>query len=97
MAGAYFSFQKAITIGRDPAVCNVILPPDTPGVSRCHCSLELRDDGVYLVDRGSSSGTFLSDGRRLPPDAWVRLEGPFALGSAAVRFSAETGGSKAHI
>ena len=97
LAGAYFSFQKAITIGRDPAVCNVILPPDTPGVSRCHCSLELRDDGVYLVDRGYSSGTFLSDGRRLPPDVWVRLEGPFALGSAAVRFSAETGGSKAHI
>ena len=87
LTGANFFFQQSLTVGRDPAVCNVILPPDTPGVSRCHCTLEYRADGVYLMDRASSAGTFLQSGQRLPANQWVRVNESFYLGSPAVTFS----------
>ena len=87
LAGANFFFQRSITLGRDPAVCNVILPADTPGVSRCHCTLEYRADGVYLMDKASSAGTFFQSGRRLPANQWVKVTENFYLGSPAVTFS----------
>ena len=87
LAGADFFFQQSLTVGRDPSVCNVILPPDTPGVSRCHCTLEYRADGVYIMDRASSAGTFLQSGQRLPANQWFKVDGSFYLGSQAVTFS----------
>lgn len=53
--------------GRD-AACIVRLPEGTPGVSRRHCCIRYQQGMPVLVDLGSSYGTFLWDGRQLPPN-----------------------------
>lgn len=85
LAGTRFPFQKTIVIGRDPRECNVVLPNETAGISRKHCLLELRPDGVYLMDV-SSTGTFWKSGERITPNTWVRVTGPICLGSKKVVF-----------
>lgn len=86
LAGADFPFQQSITIGCDSSQCNVVLPAGTPGVSRRHCTLELRPDGVYLMDHNSSYGTYWQSGQRVPSNQWVAVTGSFCLGSQAVSF-----------
>lgn len=88
LAGTRFPFQKTVAIGRDPSVCNVILPNETPGISRRHCLLEIRPDGVYVMDV-SSNGTFWLSGARIPPNTWVKVTEPICLGSRAVSFHVE--------
>ena len=50
LTDAVFPLSNRLTIGRDPSLCNVIFPSDTPGVSRRHCALERRADGFYIMD-----------------------------------------------
>ncbi len=85
--GRTFSDPQRLIIGREPSQCNVVLPPRTPGVSRRHCILERRPDGVYIMDVGSSAGTFFQNGQRLPVNQWVRVAGNFYLGSPNVMFA----------
>lgn len=87
LAGAEFRFGQSVTIGCDPSQCNVVLPAGTPGVSRRHCTLEVRPDGVYLMDHNSSYGTFWQSGQRVVPQQWAAVAGPFYLGSQAVTFT----------
>ena len=87
MQGRNFSDPQRLVIGREPTQCNVLLPPRTPGVSRRHCILERRADGVYIMDVGSSAGTFLQNGQRLQPNQWVKVTGNFYLGSPNVTFA----------
>lgn len=66
------------TIGRfDESVgvrqSNFEFPKKTKAVSRRHAAVEYRADGYYIVDLGSSAGTFLN-GQKLPPNAPFRLE-----------------------
>jgi serine/threonine protein kinase len=35
-------------------------------ISRCHASFELRNDGLYLTDLGSSNGSFVNEERLVP-------------------------------
>jgi diguanylate cyclase (GGDEF)-like protein len=56
-------------IGREPG-CDVVVPID--GISREHCELLARDDGIALRDLGSTNGTRLN-GRDLPPCVEVPL------------------------
>lgn len=53
-----------VTIGRDATMSDVPLPED--GVSRLHLRLELNDQGLAVVDLGSTNGTFLNS-RPLTP------------------------------
>lgn len=87
LANALFPLERRITFGRDPALCNVVFPSGTPGVSRRHCVLEPHSDGMYLMDLGSSSGTFLQNGQRLQPNQWVKVSDNFCLGSPNVMFA----------
>lgn len=48
-------------------------PKKTKAVSRRHAAVERRADGYYIVDLGSSAGTFLN-GQKLPPNAPFRIE-----------------------
>ena len=86
LANALFPLEQKITLGRDPALCNVVLPPNTPGVSRRHCVLERHGDEVIIMDVGSSAGTFMN-GHRLEPNKWFNLSGDFSLGSPNVTFA----------
>jgi phage tail-like protein len=52
-----------ITIGRNPDNDLVL---NAPTVSRVHAELDLRDDGLFLTDIGSSGGTFVGEARLLP-------------------------------
>ncbi len=86
LTDAVFPFSHRLTIGRDPSLCNVIFPNDTPGVSRRHCALERHADGIYIMDLGSSMGTFAKN-QRLPINQWVKIDGDFYLGSTAITFA----------
>ena len=86
MQGNKFELTIPLTIGRDPATCNVILPPDTAGVSRQHCKIEKHGDDIYIMDVGSSKGTFMQ-GQRLEVNQWYKVTSNFYLGSPAVMFS----------
>lgn len=97
LANALFPLERRITFGRDPALCNVVFPSGTPGVSRRHCVLEPRSDGMYIMDLGSSSGTFIDSlgahmhEKRLPANQWVKVNGNFFLGSPNVMFAIQSG------
>ncbi len=86
MRGNKFELQIPLTIGRDPSACNIILPADTAGVSRRHCKIERRENEVYIMDLGSSAGTFLN-GQRLEVNKWYKVTGDFYLGTPENMFS----------
>lgn len=86
LQGSTFSDSQRLVIGRDPSQCNVVLPERTPGVSRKHCVLERRGNDICIMDVGSSAGTFLPNGQRLPLNQWIPITGDFYLGSTNVGF-----------
>ena len=59
---------EAIYVGRDPKLCQLVFPDDTPGVSKVHCMLHTNGRSIEICDLGSSYGTFLSDKTRLKPN-----------------------------
>lgn len=46
-----------VTLGRQPDLCQLIFPPDTRGVSRRHCRVELVWGTVLITDLHSRYGT----------------------------------------
>ena len=86
LAGAQFPLGKMLTLGRDPALCNVVFPPQTQGVSRRHCAVESRADGVYVMDLGSSYGTFLN-GQQIEKNSWKKITGDLCIGSPNIKFA----------
>ena len=59
--------DTGVTIGRDPS-CEAAFPVGSEGsnkVSRRHCKLYFENGRLFLVDLGSTNGTFMADGRRL--------------------------------
>ncbi|MBQ7706089.1 MAG: FHA domain-containing protein [Selenomonadaceae bacterium] len=43
-------------------------------------------EGVFIADVGSTAGTFLSNGQKIPQNQWVQISGEFYLGSVDVKF-----------
>lgn len=68
--------SSGLAIGRGGG-CAVRFPDGTPGISRQHCCLIWRGRGLALMDLGSSYGTYLADGTRLPPN----YPAPLTVGS----------------
>lgn len=67
MKGQTYSVgPQGMIIGRDHD-CAIRFPSGQPGVSRHHCSLCWQGGVLMLTDLGSSHGTFMADGRKLPP------------------------------
>ena len=80
---------QGLTFGRVPE-CDVVFPPDTPGVSGKHCSLRWRGGSLFLTDLGSSFGTLLEDGRKLSNESADLKPGMrFYLGSSKFGFQLE--------
>jgi hypothetical protein len=76
-----FPVKDCIAIGRDPERCNIIFAPQTNGVSSRHCEIVRVGDGLQLVDRGSSYGTFVGGAKlsaNVPSD--LRAGDAFYLG-----------------
>ena len=67
---------QGMIIGRDHD-CAIRFPSGHPGVSRHHCSLRMDGGTLKLTDMGSSHGTYLADGTRLP----VQFPTPAAAGT----------------
>ena len=65
--------RDGLMLGRDYD-CGVRFAPNTPGISRHHCSIRWYQGGPALVDLSSSHGSFLSDGRQLPPNYPMPLQ-----------------------
>lgn len=64
---AYQIGRNGLMLGRDP-VCGVHLPDRTPGISGRHCCLRWQEGSLMLIDLNSRYGTFLGNGRQLPPN-----------------------------
>jgi serine/threonine protein kinase len=83
--GSMFPLSEApVRIGRDASVCEIVLPPNTSGVSRSHCEVRADPRGkrVFIRDVGSSYGTQIAGGRKLSAGQEEALElgGAFLLG-----------------
>lgn len=61
-----------VRVGREPDGSQTFIRLNSPHVSRKHAEFVLEHDKVYLVDLGSSSGTFLN-GRRLQSSERVEV------------------------
>lgn len=64
--------QGGLLFGCDPS-CAVRFPAGTPGVSRQHCCIRWQQGVPMLMDLNSSFGTFMGDGRKLPPSYPVQV------------------------
>lgn len=79
--------MDGVMLGRD-ASCAIRLPDGTPGISSRHCVIRWRDGVPVLEDMGSTYGTFLGDGSRLPPNYPTQLAAGsrFYLGNTSCLF-----------
>ena len=89
-AGARFTLHTSFQIGRQPGACQILFSPQTPGVSRLHCRVELAWGAVLVTDLESRYGTFLGNDRLISgvPSAWKPGQ-LLALGSERQAFSLE--------
>lgn len=65
--GKTLPLDPPVTLGRQPDLCQLVFPPDTGGVSRRHCRLELVWGTVLVTDLHSRYGT-TAGGIFLSPD-----------------------------
>ena len=63
-SGQSRGIDNTLRIGRDPMKNDVIFPANTKGISAGHCVLMESSGELYLMDCGSTYGTFLN-GRKL--------------------------------
>lgn len=86
LQGQSWELLTSLSIGRNPEE-NIVLPPDTSGISRRHCLLARRGDQVTVTDLGSSYGTFLN-GSRITANQPVAVPNGavLSLASNAVQF-----------
>lgn len=60
--------QQGIIFGRDAASCEFVFPESTGGISRNHCRIQYNPQTKMFVlyDLGSTYGTFLGSGAKVP-------------------------------
>jgi hypothetical protein len=75
-----------MTIGREEK-CEIHIP--SAYVSRQHARIELRDDGVFLVDLGSRNGSLLNN-TRVEQSAPLRAGDVITIGDATIECQAGT-------
>ena len=81
---------EGVNIGRDASMCQIVLPLDSPKVSRSHCNLRYsyEDRTFILTDLASANGTYLLNGVQLNPKAPTGLAcgTKFYLGDESTSF-----------
>lgn len=73
-AGQRFQIKGIVQIGRDPQSCRVLYPADFKGISRKHCTVEVRDGKILLKDLHSSYGTYFQNGDRLEAEVSYQVQ-----------------------
>lgn len=73
LRGSRYEISGVCTIGKMPE-CQIRYPKDMGGISRYHCQVYLDGGRVFLVDIGSSYGTFLPNGVRMTKNQPVELQ-----------------------
>lgn len=81
--GQVISLTPETTFGREAD--NTVACPGDSSVSRKHARLQLRADGAFLEDLGSSNGTFLN-GARISAPSLVNNGDEIVIGGQAFRF-----------
>lgn len=79
LKGKVYQFENEINIGRDPSKCEVVYPINEPGVSAVHCSIQIKEDGCYIVDNFSKYGTYLEDGTKISASEPYKIKGDKAV------------------
>ena len=74
--------SEPVTIGRT-LPCEIVLRDVE--LSRAHCQVQLRPDGVVVTDLGSTNGTF-ADGRRVGGTATLRDGGYLQIGRHLLKY-----------
>lgn len=85
LAGQSWPLDGPLTLGRDPG-CTVVFPPQTKGISRSHCRIEVSGNAVLVTDLGSTYGTYAGGTKltsNVPVAVGVGTE--ICLGSASVK------------
>ena len=80
LAGQTFSFpdeKETIILGRDPARCDVVFPPELRRVGREHCALR-RELGRYKLQLNHDNPVWVEgqpayDDQTLPPETELQL------------------------
>lgn len=76
--------EGGVTIGRDATVADVPLPEN--GVSRLHLRLELNEQGLAVVDLGSTNGTFINSRPLTPSYGYPLADGDtLTIGTLNIR------------
>lgn len=84
---AYIIGPQGLMMGRDQSACDFVLDNSTNGISRTHCKVQYNQQtGMFvLYDLGSSYGTYLVNGVRVPQGQ------PMALSSGEQFYLADRG------
>lgn len=79
--------EGRILFGREAGAA-VCFPKETRGISGKHCEIKIKEGVPVLIDRESTYGTFLGDGKKLEPNVPYRIYNgmEFYLASKENRF-----------
>ena len=81
---------QTLRVGRDPALCQIVLPDGSGKISKVHCLVGVDSSGsrLFLEDNHSTNGTFLGSGERVLPGQRMHLlcNATFYLSTPAVMF-----------
>lgn len=87
-ANRRFSISGVVKLGRNAQANQLVYPEGTKGVSGVHCQVYAVNGQVYIMDLGSTYGTFTGDGKKLmanQPTPLMKGE-KFYLGSPEQEF-----------
>lgn len=66
--------SEDIIVGRNAVQCQLIYPKEAKGISNIHCKISIKqsENGVFIIDMGSTYGTYVN-GKRLEKNRFRKL------------------------